>query len=131
MPAAPALLALLAVLGPLAARADDDPGSVSPPIAGADQPAVAAAAAAPPRAGGWYALPVVFWLPETRLGFGGTGGLHLELGGERPSSLFAAAVYTLEGQGSLDLAWDVYRRSGALLSGRVRAIHWPDAFYGI
>ncbi len=80
----------------------------------------------------WFALPVLFYLPETKLGFGATGGLHLQLrGAPRPSSFFAAAVYTLERQGSVDVAGDVYVRGGPLVSGRVRAVHFPDVFYGI
>jgi hypothetical protein len=80
----------------------------------------------------WFALPVLFWLPETKLGFGATGGLHRYLAGApRPSSLFAAAVFTLEGQGAIDVAGDVYLRGGALVSGRVRALYFPDVFYGI
>ena len=60
-----------------------------------------AAAEARHRGRRWFALPVLFWLPETHLGFGATGGLHVDLdGAPRPSSFFAAAVYTLERQGS-------------------------------
>jgi hypothetical protein len=91
-----------------------------------------AAAEAAHRGGRWFALPVLFYLPETKLGFGATGGLHLDRSGApRPSSFFAAAVYTLERQGSVDVAGDLYLKSGALLSGRVRAVHFPDVFYGI
>lgn len=80
----------------------------------------------------WFALPVLFYLPETKLGFGATGGLHLQLrGAARPSSLFAAAVYTLERQGSVDVAGDVYLGGGPLLAGRIRVVHFPDVFYGI
>ncbi|HSD22243.1 MAG TPA: BamA/TamA family outer membrane protein [Anaeromyxobacter sp.] len=91
-----------------------------------------AAAEARHRGRRWFALPVLFWLPETHLGFGATGGLHVDLdGAPRPSSFFAAAVYTLERQGSVDVAGDVYLRGGALVSGRVRVVHFPDVFYGI
>lgn len=79
-----------------------------------------------------YALPVLFWLPETRLGFGLTGGLHrVPAGARRPSSVFASAVYTLEGQGTLDLAGERYDRDGGLLSARTRLVYFPDSFYGI
>ncbi|WP_242334983.1 MULTISPECIES: outer membrane protein assembly factor [unclassified Anaeromyxobacter] len=91
-----------------------------------------AAAEATHRGSRWFALPVLFWLPETRLGFGVSGGLHLHLdGAPRTSSLFAGAVYTLQRQGSLDVAGDVYLPGGALLSGRARVVHFPDVFYGI
>lgn len=108
-----------------------EPGdrSVETPVHGTGH---VAAAEAEQRGRNWFALPVLFWLPETRLGFGATGGLHVRIEeAPRPSSFFAAAVYTLEGQGSVDVAGDVYLRSGALLSGRVRALHFPDVFYGI
>jgi hypothetical protein len=97
-------------------------------------PLAPSAVAGPPEAHArtWFALPVLFWLPETKLGYGATGGLHQYVGGaSRPSSVFGAAVYTLERQGSVDVAADVYVPSGALFSGRVRAIHFPDAFYGV
>ncbi len=91
-----------------------------------------AGAEAKKRGDRWFALPVLFYLPETKLGFGATGGLHLALrGAPRPSSFFAAAVYTLERQGSVDVAGDLYLRDGTLLSGRVRAVHFPDVYYGI
>jgi hypothetical protein len=93
---------------------------------------VAAVEAPPAQGTSWFALPVLFWLPETKLGFGATGGVHHHLGGAaRPSSAFLTAVYTLEGQGSLDLAADVYGAAGAVLSGRARLVYFPDAFYGI
>lgn len=96
------------------------------------RPATEAAAEARHEGGTWFALPVLFWLPETRLGLGATGGLHFAReGAPRPSSVFLAAVYTLEKQGSLDVAWDVYGGSGALLAGRTRIVHFPDVFYGI
>ncbi|WP_242342570.1 BamA/TamA family outer membrane protein [Anaeromyxobacter terrae] len=91
-----------------------------------------AAAEASQRGRRWFALPVLFWLPETRLGFGATGGLHVHLdGAPRPSSFFADAVYTLDRQGATDLAGDVYLRGGALVSGRARLVHFPDTFYGV
>jgi hypothetical protein len=91
-----------------------------------------AAAEAAHRPDRWFMLPVLFWLPETKLGFGAAGGLHLDLAGaSRASSFFAAAVYTLEGQGSIDVAGDVYLRGGTLVSGRARALYFPDVFYGI
>lgn len=108
------------------------PADERPAEAPAHQTGHVAAAEAAHRGGRWFALPVLFYLPETKLGFGATGGLHLDRpGAPRPSSFFAAAVYTLERQGSVDVAGDVYLRSGALLSGRVRAVHFPDVFYGI
>jgi hypothetical protein len=80
----------------------------------------------------WFLLPVVFWLPETRLGLGATGGLHLDrTGSARPTSLFGAVVYTIDNQGAIDAAIDAYARGGALLSARARLVYFPDVTYGI
>jgi hypothetical protein len=116
-------------------------GAASPrdrpsPDAPVDPVAEGAAAPSPPqmRPGGssWFALPVLFWLPETRLGFGATGGLHFHLrGAERASSVFVVGAYTLNEQGTADVSADVTLRGGAVLSSRLRAIHFPDAFYGL
>ncbi|BDG04403.1 BamA/TamA family outer membrane protein [Anaeromyxobacter oryzae] len=114
----------------------DEPAAPAGPAPTPETPAHPAAAAAVEatmhQRTSWFALPVLFWLPETRLGFGATGGLHFHLRDTtRPSSVFAAAVYTLEKQGSIDVAADVYTPGGALVSGRARAVHFPDIFYGI
>jgi hypothetical protein len=142
--AAPALLlAVLALAADprQAAAADSHAESAADPVAGTAAPetpaeptarAAAAGVEAPPDRVGWFALPVLFWLPETRLGFGATGGLHLHLdGAPRASSVFAALVYTTGGQGSVDLAADLTTRSGAFVGGRVRALHFPDVYYGL
>jgi hypothetical protein len=126
---APALLlAALAAAGP---PPEDAPPAATAPIV---EPGARVAAAQPPPAckTSWFALPVVFWLPETKLGYGATGGLHHRLeGAARPSSIFLTSVYTLQQQGSVDLAWDVYGQTGALFTGRARLVHFPDAFYGV
>jgi hypothetical protein len=128
MSPAAALLALALLIPSAAPPREREPESAAEP------PARAAAlhvAQAPARTS-WFALPVLFWLPETQLGFGATGGLHFHVGdAERASSAFVAAVYTLERQGSVDLAGDVTVPNGAFVYGRVRAIHFPDRFFGI
>lgn len=114
---------------PPPAPVQNDERPVEAPAHGAGHAAEAEAAHHGRR---WFALPVLFYLPETKLGFGATGGLHVDRpGAPRPSSFFAAAVYTLEKQGSVDVAGDVYTKGGGLLSGRVRAVYFPDVFYGI
>ena len=120
---APLLAALLLTGAAPSAPSTEGP----PPLEPEALPTVA-------RTGGfsWFALPILFWLPETRLGYGATGGLHFHLhGAPRASSVFLVAAYTLNEQGSVDVASDVYLRSGTLLGGRVRAVHFPDAFYGL
>jgi hypothetical protein len=80
----------------------------------------------------WFVLPMVFWLPETKLGFAASGGLHFGLkGAAHPSNAFLVLGYTVRGQGSVDVASELYLAGGALVSGRFRAVHFPDAFYGI
>jgi hypothetical protein len=80
----------------------------------------------------WFAFPAVFWLPETRLGFAGSGGVHFRLhGAEQASNAFLVVGYTTKGQGSVDLSSDVHLDGGTLLSGRARAVDYGDAFYGI
>lgn len=135
-----ALLALLAAGDP--AAPEPGPGEAAgrvaadAPAPGAESPTPPAARAAEAAAAGrrdrWFALPVLFWLPETRLGVGGTAGVHLDVAGApRSTSLFAGAVYTLERQFALDVAGDWYLPGGARLAGRARASYFPDVFYGI
>jgi hypothetical protein len=86
----------------------------------------------PPHQNRWFLLPVLFYLPETRLGLGATTGIHLDVkDAPRPASVFAAAVYTVENQGTLDLAGDVTLPAGTYLNARARALYYPDQYYGI
>ncbi|MBD3367179.1 MAG: BamA/TamA family outer membrane protein [Candidatus Eisenbacteria bacterium] len=82
-------------------------------------------------AGGWFALPYVFYSPETEFGGGVTGGFFL--GSERrPSSVQAAVSYTQLAQFSFEffpefsLDDDRWR-----VSVEAAAREFPDAFYGI
>lgn len=123
---------LAIVLSGAASSAPDGPDGESPADPVTEAAAARAARTSHPGHVSWFALPVLFWLPETRLGYGGTGGLHFHLkGAPRTSSLFLVGAYTVNGQGSADVAADVYLRNGTLLAGRVRAVHFPDAFYGL
>jgi hypothetical protein len=111
--------------------AETAPRSAPPQSPGSAVPPPTAEGAAP-QGFSWFALPVVFWMPETRVGFAAAGGLHFHLeGARRASSLFAVGAYTLERQYSGDLAADLTLRGGTVLTGRVRAVHFPDAFYGL
>ncbi len=127
------LLAILVLAGAAAPPGpDDDPAPEAPlgPVADVVTPPAAVVRA--PGAFSWFALPVLFWLPETRVGFGAAGGLHFHLdGAPRTSSVFLVGAYTANDQGSADVAADVYLRDGTLLAGRVRLVHFPDAFYGL
>jgi hypothetical protein len=98
----------------------------------AEPTAKAASKEAKQQGSRWFALPVIFYLPETSLGFGVTGGFHYHVGeAARPSSIFAAVVYTLDRQGSVNLASDVQLPGGAAVTARFRAQHYPDVFFGI
>lgn len=123
----PALLALALLVQAPAPPREGEPESA------AEAPARAAAQqAAHAEGASWFALPVLFWLPETQLGYGALGGLHFHVGdAERASSAFLSGVYTLEKQGSIDLAGDLTVPNGAFVNGRVRAVHFPDRFFGI
>ncbi|HSN16220.1 MAG TPA: BamA/TamA family outer membrane protein [Anaeromyxobacteraceae bacterium] len=91
-----------------------------------------AAAVAEKRPPSWFAVPVLFWLPETKLGIAAAGGFHFHLDGSpSPSNVLAVAGYTLEKQGTVDVTSDVYLRGGTLLTGRLRIVHYPDWYYGI
>ena len=140
LPSAPPMLrrsasVLAALLLAGAAPKDRDPPRAGAETSAPAEPGAAAVATVPPpRPAGtsWFALPVLFWMPETRLGFGAASGLHFHLrGAERASSIFLVGAYTLNHQGSADLAADMNLRGGYLVSGRFRATYFPDAFYGI
>ncbi len=79
-----------------------------------------------------FVLPLVFWLPETRLGLGATGGIHFYLRkAPQASSIFAVAAYTLRRQGIVDVAADLYFRGGSVLATSWRASYFPDVYYGL
>lgn len=107
----------------------------APPPESPGAPAAEVGRSQPPdrsRARSWFALPMLFWLPETKLGLAATGGVHFHVpDAAEASNAFLVAGYTVQGQGSVDASSDVWLRSGALLSGRFRAVHYPDSFYGI
>ncbi len=128
---------LIPIAAILSGAAVPGPGAEAPgpeaPAESAIEAARARRAAKPPKEGvSWFALPVLFWLPETKLGYGGTGGLHFHLGeSARASSIFLVGAYTIEHQGSADLAVDLAFPKGTALAARFRAVHFPDAFYGL
>jgi hypothetical protein len=122
---------LLAVL--LLAGATSRQEAPPPETPGAPVGETAAAHAAEQSHGRpWFALPMLFWLPETKLGLAGTAGLHFRMpGATAPSSAFLVAGYTMQGQGSVDASADLRLRGGTLVSSRFRAVHYPDSYYGI
>jgi outer membrane protein assembly factor BamA len=80
----------------------------------------------------WFALPALFWLPETKLGAAAVGGLHFRLrGASEASSAYLVAGFALEGQATVDLSTDLWLANGVDASARLRAAYYPEAFYGI
>lgn len=127
---APLVAALL--LAGAAPPGPDVPQPEAPAEPVAEAAAARAAKTSRPGAFSWFALPVLFWLPETRLGAGAAAGFHFHLAGApQPSSLFVVGAYTLNHQGSIDVAGDLHLPSGMLFTGRVRVVLFPDVFYGL
>jgi hypothetical protein len=127
-PACRAVAAILLAAAGSAAVADEALPSSKGPSANE------AADFAPGHADGrsWFALPAVFWLPETKLGAAAVGGVHFHLhGAKQASSAFLVAGVAIEGQATADLSSDLSLASGTLVSGRIRAANYPEAFYGI
>ena len=108
------------------------PASAEAPGAPAAQAGAAEAAARPDGGRSWFAFPVVFWLPETKLGVAAAAGVHFHVAeGAGDSNAFLVAGYTLLGQSTLDLASDVMLKGGTLLTGRLRLAYYPDTYYGV
>jgi hypothetical protein len=127
--AAALLLGAASLTTATAADAPAAPSGMSPP-GRSDE----ASEFAPGHADGrsWFALPALFWLPETKLGAAAVAGVHFHLrGAEEASSAFLVAGVAIEGQATADLSSDLWLASGTLLSGRLRVANYPEAFYGI
>jgi hypothetical protein len=85
----------------------------------------------PPTGRTGFLLPLVFWLPETRLGVAPTWGLHFHLPKARQaSSIFGVAAYTLKQQKTVDVATDLYFPGGSVLATSWHASYFPDIYYG-
>src|SRR4051812_43892330 len=129
------MLASRAVLAPLLAAAllaaTSPPGGAEP----AEPPAgTAPVLETPPpaRAPSGFLLPMPFWLPETKAGLALAAGRDFRVeGARRASHAIAIAAYSIERQGSVDASADVYLPRGSLVAARLRAVHYPDAYYGI
>ncbi len=115
------LLALLLPPGPAAAQSND--------------PAPAAPAAEKARTG-VVVLPVVFTMPETKLGAGVGGLLTFRPAGSvassRPSSVYFIAVYTQRKQFSIEAKPELYfRRERYLATGDVIFERYPNKYWGV
>ena len=108
---------------------------LAPPAAFATEPA-----AAPADAGNqdvasradWFAIPIAFYLPETRMGFGATGGVHFRV---RPtlqtSDVQAIATGTLREQALLNLTAQIFPSEQLAVGSLLRMSLYPDFFWGV
>ena len=81
-------------------------------------------------------LPIIFYMPETRLGFGGGGLLTYRAKNSpeeaRPSSLYFQAYYTQNKQWGIELKPEVYLNNEAyLINGYFKMSKFPNKFWGI
>ncbi len=124
-------LLLAACLGGLlTTRASAQP-TESPPDAD-----VAALDSADARSNSLYALPVVFFTPETSLGFGVAGvyafNFHTDSITARPSSVQVVAAYTLQQQLLLYFPFTLFVNNGDYYSyGEVGYYRYVYQFFGI
>lgn len=130
-----ALLAAILLL-PLAQPAAGAPGDAPPgdPPAPGPHPSPPASAAkdSPATGADWFAFPVAFYTPETRLGFGGTGGVHFAAGPSLPTSdVQLIAVASVNRQAVLDLRSQLFLSGALALGGSLKLALFPDRFYGI
>lgn len=127
-----ALAALLLATSASAAGTGQAQATEAEGVSGAPPAETAAAVARSAGQRDGFALPFVFYTPDTRFGVGGTAGIHAHVGGApRPSSLFATAIYTVNGQGAVDLVGQLYPAGPFVFQGTARVTHFPNAFYGI
>jgi hypothetical protein len=86
--------------------------------------------------GGWVAVPLLVYSPETHFGFGGFGVHYFRFGGEsndtRVSSIAAVALATTRRQLILELLPELYwDQDGFHIDGKVEYQYFPDNFWGI
>lgn len=80
----------------------------------------------------WYALPAVYYTPETSLGLGAAGGVFLTSDKTWPSSIQGDLSATLRGQYAVNVRPELYRRGGRQrLFADLSVTAFPDSFYGI
>ena len=80
----------------------------------------------------WFAIPVAFYSPETRLGYGGTGALHFAFAPAlQTSDVQVIAVGTERSQAILDLRTQLFPSEHLAVGATLKLAHYPDLFYGI
>jgi surface antigen Omp85-like protein len=90
------------------------------------------AAAAETAGTAWFALPVVFYMPETRLGFGALGGVHFRVEPQlETSDVQIIASGTARRQALFNLTSQLFPSEELALGGVVKLSRYPDFFYGV
>ena len=118
----PALAAAFAEIAlPSLALATD-----GPPAAGEPAPA------RPKAAVEWFALPIVYYQPETHLGYGALGGVHFRTEpGLQTSDAQLIVSGTTRQQAFLRLDSHVFPTERLALGGTLRLFDYPDFFWGV
>lgn len=115
------LAAVLSLAGPSVA-----PAAESLPAQAGD---ATGEAASPGTA--WFAIPVAFYLPETRFGFGAIGGVHLRFEPSlQVSDVHVLATATVKEQALLDLRVQLFPSEELTLGGVLRLSVYPDLYFG-
>jgi hypothetical protein len=109
--------------------------AVASPATGAAEAAGAATRSAvdeAPPGTAWFAIPVLFYLPETRLGLGALGGVHFRAEPRLETSDVQLVVSgTARGQALLGLTSQLFPSEELALGAVVRLSRYPDYFYGV
>jgi outer membrane protein assembly factor BamA len=81
----------------------------------------------------FFALPVIFYTPETKLALGAGGGYYFRTHvSSKPSRLDGFLMYTLRKQFRITLAPDVYFKNNVYrLQSSLGFSYFPDKFFGI
>ena len=88
------------------------------------------------------AAPILFYSPETRLGFGGAGSYIFHMAGceenirnstrTRPTSISPFVLYTQKKQFIAQLGADLYFKNNDYhLTGEIKFLKYPDKFFGV
>jgi hypothetical protein len=115
--------AVLALAGAAAAEEDSQAGApAGPDTARADSAYTDLAA-----------FPIVFYTPETGLGFGAAGAYFIRpQGATRPSSISGIAFYSTRGNLQIGIAPELYSRDASRrITGGLSYQDFPQYFYGI
>jgi len=85
---------------------------------------------------GAVVLPIIFYMPETRLGFGGGGLLTYRAKNSpeeaRPSSLYFEAYFTQNKQWGIELKPEIYlKNEDYIINTRFKMSKFPNKYWGV